>query len=155
MKQQFDMTIYERLTADNIEAMKNHNILTRKVLVSAFGSIKNAAIAKGNKDDTSDELVLEVLFKEKKTLQEMIDTCPIDRPEFLNTYKAMMQVLDRYVPNLITDEEEIRSLILDIVNNEIELIKQNRGQVMKIVMPLLKGKVDMKITNRVICNMLK
>jgi uncharacterized protein YqeY len=45
-------------------------------------------------------------------------------------------------------------MILDVLNNEYALEKKNRGQIMKIVMPVLKGQVDMAVANKVIGSML-
>ena len=145
------MTI-EILNKEIIGAMKSGDTLTRDVLRGAVGNIKKAAIDKGQKDNITEALVDEILLKEKKTLQEMIDTCPTDRVDNLNLYKVKMQVLEHYVPKLITDEREIKSLVCDICK---DLDFSNKGLVMKTVMPQLKGKVDMKIANKVIVEMMK
>ena len=142
----------EILNKEIIEAMKAGDTLTRDVLRSAVGNIKKAAIDKCQKDNIAEALVDETLLKEKKTLQEMIDTCPADRVENLNLYKARMQVLEHYVPKLVTDEEEIKNLVYEICK---DIDFSNKGIVMKTVMPQLKGKVDMKIANKVIAEMLK
>lgn len=142
----------EILNKEIIGAMKSGDTLTRDVLRSAVGNIKKAAIDKGQKDNIAEALVDEILLKEKKTLQEMIDTCPADRVDNLNLYKARMQVLEHYVPKLVTDEEEIKSLICEICK---DIDFGNKGIVMKTVMPQLKGKVDMKIANKVITEMMK
>lgn len=145
------MTI-EILNKDIIEAMKTGDTLKRDVLRSAVSNIKKAAIDKKQKDNVPETLIDEVLLKEKKTLQEMIDTCPADRVDNLNLYKAKMQVLEHYVPKLITDEKEIEYLIYDICKGRDF---ENKGAVMKFVMPQLKGKVDMKIANQVLKEMSK
>lgn len=145
------MTI-EILNKDIIEAMKTGDTLKRDVLRSAVSNIKKAAIDKKQKDNVPETLIDEVLLKEKKTIQEMIDTCPADRVDNLNLYKAKMQVLEHYVPKLITDEKEIEYLIYDICKGRDF---ENKGAVMKFVMPQLKGKVDMKIANQVLKEMSK
>ena len=65
-----------------------------------------------------------------------------------------MVIVKEYAPQLITDETKIKGIILDVLSNEYALEKKNRGQIMKIVMPALKGKVDMAIANKVIGSML-
>lgn len=142
----------EFLNKEIIEAMKAGDTLTRDVLRSAVGNIKKIAIDKKQKDNITESLVDEVLLKEKKTLQEMIDTCPTDRTDTLKLYKAKMQILEHYAPRLITDEKEIESLIYDICKGRDF---ENKGAVMKFVMPQLKGKVDMKIANQVLKEMSK
>ena len=41
------------------------------------------------------------------------------------------------------------------VTPEIEAIKANKGQIMKTVMPALKGKADMKIANKVLSDIVR
>ena len=145
----------EFLNKEIVNAMKNGDTITKDVLRSAVGNIKKAAIDKGMRDDIAEALVDEVLLKEKKTLQEMIDTCPADRVETLELYKAKMAVLERYVPKLITDEAEVKAFIIETLNDAIELTKGNRGKIMKVIAPAAKGKVDMAVVNRVIGTILE
>ena len=137
----------EILNQEIIKAMKAGDTLTRDVLRSAVGNIKKAAIDKKQKDNITEALVDEVLLKEQKTLQEMIDTCPKDRVDILNEYQAKKTVIDKYAPALVTDEVEIKNLITEICNGKNFA---NKGEAMKTIMPQLKGKVDMKVANKVI-----
>ena len=145
----------EQLQKDMIQAMKSKDILTKEVLSSAIGAIKNAAIAKKCKDNISEELVNEVLLKEKKTLQEQLDTCPADRLELILAYGTKFDILNKYCPKLLDNPEEIKNIILsELAAAGIEPVKANKGAVMKTVMPQFKGKADMKIVNQVIGEML-
>lgn len=137
----------EILNKEIINAMKSGDTTKRDTLRGVVSNIKKAAIDKKQRDNITEALVDEILLKEKKTLQEMIDTCPTDRVETLADYKAKMQVIGCYVPKLITDAEEIKALIREICKNQ--------EFSMKAVMPQLKGKVDMKVANQVIKEMLK
>ena len=145
----------EKLQAEMVSAMKLGDKFRKGVISVMIAHIKSAAIDKGCRDDVPEGLVDEVLLKSKKTAQEMIDTCPSSRDDLLNDYKKQMEIICEFAPTLITDEDEIRNLILDIINNEIELTKNNRGKIMKIVAPVLKGKADMGIVNKVLGGMLE
>ena len=146
----------EQLQKDMIQAMKDKNPVKKETLSSAIGAIKNAAIAKKCKDNVPEELVNEVLLKEKKTLQEQIDTCPTDRFSTLALYKSKLQWIESYCPKLLDDPEEIKNIILsELAAASIESVKANKGAVMKTVMPQFKGKADMKIVNQVIGEILK
>ena len=67
------------------------------------------------------------------------------------------KIVSEFAPTLITDEDEIKYLILDIIsiNNDVELTKSNKGYIMKIVSPVLKGKADMGIVSKVVGGMLQ
>ena len=140
----------QKLNEDLVSALKNKDTVTKDVLRSAIGNIKKAAIDGKYKDDIPEKLVDDVLLKEQKTLQEMIDTCPSDRIDLMNEYKSRKLIIDKYAPKLITNEKDIEKLIL-------QLCKQTKClgtcQPMKCIMPQLKGKVDMKLASKVIKEM--
>ena len=93
--------------------------------------------------------------KVQKTLEEMVATCPgkteqKDYTPLLEDYKAQLAIAREYAPQLITDETEIKNMIWNALGNNIELTKKNKGMIMKTIVPVLKGKVDMAIANKVI-----
>lgn len=144
------MTI-EILQQEMIKAMKDGNSGRKKVLTNAIGAIKNAAIADKCKDNIPEELVDRVLLKEMKTIQEMIDTCPDNRKDLLEDYQMQLSVIKEFAPSLITDKNEITKLVCSICEDQVF---PNKGEAMKTLMPKLKGKVDMKLANQVISEIL-
>ena len=144
----------EKLQSEMIQAMKNKDKLRKSVLSGIVDAVKKASMTNNGRVEITEQLVDEVLLKYKKMIQEQIDTCPADRTETLEEYKAQMVVVAEFAPTLITDENEIRYLILDIVNNEYEFTKANRGKIMKVIAPVFKGKADMSIVNKVVGEML-
>lgn len=145
----------EKLQNEMIKAMKDKDKTRKSVLSGLVDAVKKASMTNNGRVEITEQLVDEVLLKYKKMVQEQIDTCPTYRTETLEEYKAQMAVVAEFAPTLITDETEIRYLILDIVNNEYEFTKVNRGKIMKIIAPSLKGKTDMSIVNKVIGGMLQ
>ena len=144
----------EVLQKEKITAMKNKDEKRKAVLSEMIDMVQKASITAKGRVEITEQLVDETLIKYQKMTQEMIDTCPADRTDKLNEYNAAMAIVKEYAPQLITDEGEIKAMILDVLNNEYGLEKKNRGQIMKIVMPVLKGKVDMAVANKVISGML-
>ena len=145
----------ETLQFEMVKAMKLGQKFRKGVISEAIAQIKKVAIDKGIRDSIDESLVNEVLLKIKKTIEEMISTCPVSRTDLLEEYKKQMEIIDEFAPKLIVDKEEIRNFINDIVNGEFAFDKSNRGKIMKIVMPNLKGKVDMKIANKLLEEMFK
>lgn len=144
----------EMLQKEKIAAMKNKDEIRKSVLTDMIDTIQKASITSKGRIEITEQLVDETLIKYQKMTQEMIDTCPASRADKLAEYEAAMVIVKEYAPQLITDETEIKGIILDVLSNEYTLEKKNRGQIMKIVMPALKGKVDMAIANKVIGSML-
>lgn len=135
-------------------AMKTHATLEVETLRSVVAAVKKAAIDR--QCEITEELVDEMLLKEVKIIKEQIDTCPATRPEMLEEYKHRLMIVENFAPKLVTDRIEITAMIeAALVKAGVDIETANKGQVMKAVMPVLKGKVDMKIANQVISNYVK
>lgn len=146
----------EKLQSEMISALKAGDKFRKGVISTVIAQVKNAAIDKGCRDNVPESLVNEALLKCKKTTQEMIDTCPESRTDLLTDYKKQMEIICEFAPSLINDENEIKKLVVELTNNNnIELVRSNRGAVMKIVAANLKGKADMAVVNKVVGGMLQ
>lgn len=146
----------EKLQSEMIQALKDGNKLRKQVLSELVGAVKKAAIDKKCRNNIPETLVDETLLKYKKVIQEQIDTCPADRPQMLESYKDQMKIVVEFAPTLITDPIAIEVLVNYYAKEaNIELVKQNRGTVMKLVAANLKGKVDMGVVSKVVGGMLK
>lgn len=144
----------EILQSAMIAAMKDRNKARKDSISSLIGAIKKVAIDKNCRDNITEELVNEVILKEKKTVQEMIDTCPAERTELMEEYKNRLAVINEFAPQILSDEGEIKELIESILAT-LGDEANNKGAIMKAVMPQLKGKVDMKVANKVLNAMLQ
>ena len=143
----------EVLQKEMIAAMKSGNKLRKEAISSLVGAIKKAAIDEKCRENIPEELVNKVIMKEKKTMQDMIDTCPASREDLLSEYKGRMEVIAEFVPSMMS-EEEVQAVVREIVaSGEVEQIAV--GAIMKVVMPKLKGKADGKIINKVVSDIVK
>ena len=135
-------------------AMKTHATLEVETLRSVVAAVKKAAIDK--RCEITEELVDEMLLKEVKIIKEQIETCPATRPEMLEEYEHRLMIVENFAPKLVTDPIEITAMVeATLVKAGVDIETANKGQVMKAVMPALKGKVDMKIANQIIATLLK
>lgn len=135
-------------------AMKTHATLEVETLRSVVAAVKKAAIDK--RCEITEELVDEMLLKEVKIIKEQIETCPATRPEMREEYEHRLMIVENFAPKLVTDPIEITAMVeATLVKAGVDIETANKGQVMKAVMPALKGKVDMKIANQVIATFLK
>lgn len=147
------MTI-EKIRTDMVESMKENNKFKKEVLSSIISTATNMAIDKGCKDNITEEIVSAAILKELKTANEMLDTCPSDRLEQLKEFTQRIEIIRSYAPRMMS-EEEIKNFIKETSqDNNIELTTKNKGQLMKVVMPQLKGKADGKLVNNVVQEML-
>ena len=130
-------------------AMKDHDVVCKDVLSSIISNVKKAAIDRMCKDSITEQLVDEVILKEKKILQEMIDTCPADRIDTLNLYREKLNIVESYAPKIISDPTEVRELVLQCCAG-IDFVAKNKGLIMKTISAGYKGKIDMKIVQEVV-----
>lgn len=140
----------EMLSKEMIIAMKNKDKLRKDTISALIGAVKKAGIDKGCRDNIPESLVTEVILKEQKTINEMIDTCPKDRIDLLKEYVNRAEIIKEFAPKMLT-EEEIKEEFLNFCKEKnIELIKNNKAIIMKNFMPTIKGRADGKIVNKII-----
>ena len=138
----------ETLQNEMIAAMKAKDKLRKETISSLVGAVKKTAIDEKCKDNITEELVNRVIMKEKKTMQEMIDTCPVGRLITLNEYKQKMAIIDEFAPKMLT-EDEVRKKVYHILAT-VDIQQTGKGAIMKVVMPKLKGKADGKVINKIV-----
>lgn len=131
------MNKYESISNEMTLALKAQNKERREVLSSMIDAINKASITKNGRVDITDELVDAALLQEKKTVQEMIDTCPAARTDLIEKYNARMAVINEFAPTIMTELNEIQEYITDTLG--LEITKANRGAIMKA----LKNKADL------------
>lgn len=155
------MTI-EILNRDMIMCWKQGDIFMKNVLANMIDAVKKASMTAKGRVEITEQLVDETLRKYQKTVQEQYDTCPDSaedpaRDAELKQRKAdylrELRIVKEYAPQLLTDPEVIEKTILSLVG-DMPLTKSNRGTVMKLVAPALKGKADMSVVNKVVGEML-
>ena len=140
----------EMLSKEMIIAMKNKDKLRKDTISALICAVKKAGIDKGCRDNIPESLITEVILKEQKTINEMIDTCPKDRIDLLKEYVNRAEIIKEFAPKMLT-EEEIKEEFLNFCKEKnIELIKNNKAIIMKNFMPTIKGRADGKIANKII-----
>ena len=141
---------FETLHNDMVAAMKARDKERKAVISALIADVKKAAIDAGMREDIPEELVDQVILKSKKTAKEQLDSCPDDRAELKAEYQYNYNVICEYAPRMMS-EEEIRQFLSD--NFSDVLATKNKGQIMKAIMPTLKGKADSKVINAIVAEM--
>lgn len=146
------MNKYETIKADMTAALKAGDKERRLTLADIVATIDKATTSGKTRVEITNTLVDEVLTKYKKTIQEMVDGCPADRTELKAQYENKLAITLEYAPKVVEDPIEIEKLILDFAcDNNLVLIKSNKGAIMKSIMPFLKqNNCDMKVANSVL-----
>ena len=142
----------EVLQKDMIAAMKARDKERKDSISSLVSAVKKVGIDNGCRDNIPEDIVDSVILKEIKSVKEQIDTCPADRTDLLDQYKARYDVFNEYAPKLLS-EDEVREILTTKFADVIAT--KNKGQIMKTVMAELKGKADGKVINQVVAELCK
>ena len=85
-----------------------------------------------------------------KSVKEQIDTCPKERTDLLDEYNTRYAIFEEYAPAMMSAEEVEKVLTEKFAD---VIATGNKGQIMKTVMPELKGKADGKVINQVVAKL--
>jgi uncharacterized protein len=108
-------TLKDRLTGDLRTAMKAREATTTATLRMALAAVRTAEVAGKTAQELSDDQVLGVLTKEAKKRREAAEAYEqAGRTELVERERAELDVLNRYLPTPLSDEE-----LTDLVSQEL------------------------------------
>lgn len=143
------MSKIEEVRADMFKAMKAGDKETKESLSMLLAALKNKAIDK--RADLTAEEETQVVMKEIKQTREALELTPADRTEIIEECNKRLSVLERYAPKLM-DEAKIREVIAaTLAEAGIETpTAKDKGRIMKVLMPKVKGKADGRLVNEIL-----
>lgn len=147
------MSKIDTVRTEMMAAMKAKDKERKDALSALLTALKNKAIDK--REDLTEEEENEVVLKEIKSANETIDTTPTDRTDIIDQCKFRISVFQEFAPKMM-DETEIKEVI-DAVLAELGIdapTGKDKGNIMKNLMPKVKGKADGKLVNQVLGSML-
>lgn len=141
------MSIKEKLMQDLKAAMKSHDKIKKDTITMVRAAIKQIEVDK--RVDLSDEEVIDIISKQYKERVSSIDEFKRGgRDDLVAQTEEEIKIILEYLPKQLTDEE-----IEDIIKEAIERLsitdKKQIGELMKEVMPKVKGKADGKKVNSI------
>ncbi|MEK7576544.1 MAG: GatB/YqeY domain-containing protein [Patescibacteria group bacterium] len=137
------MSLAEQLQADLKSAMHSHDKQRLSTLRMLRAAIKNKEIEERKKDvGLGDEEVLLVIGREaKKRKDSIVEFEKAGRSELAAAEAEEFAILNEYLPTELSDEE-IKRIVADGVR-EIEGADPKKfGELMKVIMPLLKNRAS-------------
>ena len=148
------MSKIDEIRAEMVKAMKNKDKDRKETLSMLLAALKNKAIDK--RADLTPEEEFEVVKKEIKQTKETMDLAPADRTDIIDQCKARLAVLSEFAPEEMS-EDAIRAVIREVIAGlGIENpTGRDKGKIMKVLMPKVKGKADGKLVNQTLAGMMK
>jgi uncharacterized protein YqeY len=134
----------DRLHADLNTAMKARDELTTATLRMVLTAVTNEEVAGKTARELSDDEVIKVLGREAKKRREAAEAFEgAGRGELAARERAEGEVLDRYLPAPLSDEE-LAELVAAAISEAGATSPRDMGAVMKIVQPRVAGRADGK-----------
>ena len=147
--------LVNEIRSEMIAALKNGDKERKQVYSGILDALNKEAKALLVDNLTSEQEVT-VIKRMLKQVNESIEKCPVSRPEIAEKLMFEREIISLYMPQQMT-EEEIKSVMNEVF---VELgittpTKADKGKIMKVLMPKVKGKADGKLVNEVLMNSLK
>lgn len=135
------MALKEKLMADFKDAMKAHDEVAKNTISFARAAIKQYEV--DNREELDDDGIVAILSKQVKMRKDALaDFEKAGRTDLIDSYKAEIEVLKRYLPEQLSDEK-LREVIAQVAAEAgIEGGMQNMGKLMGPVMAKVKGVAD-------------
>lgn len=148
------MSKIEEVRSAMVAAMKAGDKESKESLSLLLSALKNKAIDK--REDLTPEEETQVILKEIKQTKETLEMTPADRTDIIAECKNRLSILESYAPKMM-DEEEIKSVISQVLT-ELGIdtpTGKDKGPIMKVLMPKVKGKADGKLVNEVLMSFMQ
>lgn len=146
------MLLQDQLSNDLKIAMKAQDVLTKDTIRLIRAALKNAEIEK--RSELTEEAVIDVLARMSKQYRDSISTYRDNgREDLAEKEESELEVLMRYLPSQLS-EIEIRDLIMEAISQTAAAGPQDRGKVMGVIMPKVKGRADGGIVSKIVGELL-
>lgn len=148
------MSRIEVVRAEMVAAMKNKDKPRKEALSSLLTALKNMAIDK--RADLTEEEENAVVLKEIKQLNDTLEQTPPDRTDIIEQCNFRIKVFEEFAPKMLSADE-----IKDVVNEVMKELgieepkASDKGKIMKVLMPKVKGKADGKLVNQIVAEIVK
>lgn len=135
------MALKEKLMADFKDAMKAKDEVAKNTISFARAAIKQYEV--DHREELSDDGIIAILSKQVKMRKDALaDFEKAGRTDLIESYKAEIEVLNRYLPEQLSDDK-IRQIVEETAADlGIESGMQNMGKLMGSVMAKVKGVAD-------------
>jgi uncharacterized protein YqeY len=140
--------MFERINNDIVSAMKAKDKDTLDVIRMVKGAMQLESISK--KRNLEDDEVIAIVSKQIKMRKESIEEFKkANRTDLIEKTESEIVILNKYLPEQLSDEE--LSKIIDEIIVKVEAKNdKDMGKIMKELAPLVKGKADMGKVNMMI-----
>ena len=142
--------LVEKIRSEMITALKSGDKERKQV----YSGILDALTKEAKSllvDNLTPEQEVVVIKRMLKQTDDSIEKCPASRPEIAEKLMFERDIIALYMPQQMS-EDEIKSVMREVfIELGIEIpTKADKGKIMKVLMPKVKGKADGKLVNDIL-----
>lgn len=142
----------EQIQQDLKTAMKAGDTQRREILRLLMAAFKQVEVDR--RIELSENDAVDILMTEAKKRRESIEEMDkAGRSDLIGQERYELGVIEEYLPRQLS-REEIESLAREAIQESGATTPKDIGQVMKVLMPRLKGQADGKLVNTVVRELL-
>ncbi|HJX38728.1 MAG TPA: GatB/YqeY domain-containing protein [Anaerolineae bacterium] len=146
------MGLKETLESDLKEALRHRDETRKTTLRLALAAIHNAEIAKRQQLE-EDQLVAVVAKEAKQRREAATQFAKGGRQDLVAQEEQELQILMEYLPSQLSDEE-IEARAREVIERVGASSPAQIGEVMRVLMPEMKGKADGQVVSAVVKSLL-
>lgn len=148
------MSMIGNVRKSMVEAMRRKDKETKDSLSMLLAALQNKQIEKRAELTEAEEF--EVVKKEIRQTKETMESTPENREDIKEMCRKRLNVYAAFAPEEMS-ENEVRLIIQEVMNDLgiSEPSPKDKGRIMKNLMPLVKGRVDGSVVNRLVGETLK
>ena len=142
------MSLKKDLMDDLKMSMKNKDKTMKNTIIMIRAAIKQREI--DERIELSDEDILEIISKQLKEKRMVIgEFNKGNRQDLVDLTELEIEILLKYLPKQLS-EEEIEKIVEETIKEIDATSMEDIGNIMKAVMPKVKGKADGKMVNKAV-----
>ena len=148
------MDLYQKIDSEMKEALRGKDSVKLSVMRMLLAAVKNTEISKKVKklDDADIVQVIQKMIKEHKESISQFEKG--QRADLVNKEKAELDILLKYVPAQMS-EEEVTVIVRAVIQELGATTKADNGKVMKAVIEKVRGRADGRLISQLVASLLK
>ena len=147
------MSLFETIKKDMYTAMKSRDKVVSATLRGVLAKLKDRQIDKRDTLTETEEIkILQTLAKQRKESIELYKKG--NRKDLVKAEQNELEVIERYLPKMMSDEE-IKAFVKFVVEETGATSMSDIGKVMPVIMKKGAGKIDGKLAQQFLREMLQ
>lgn len=142
------MSLQDELMQEFKTSMRNKDTVRKNTITLIRSAIKQREV--DERIEVTDEQIIEIISKQYKEKKQAIEEfAKGDRQDLVDLTEAEMKILLEFMPEQLS-EDELEIIVRESIEEVGATSMKDIGQIMKVVMPKVKGKADGNMVNKII-----